>query len=58
MGHRLILQLFAQLPPYAHLAAVYRNFDWRQALDQVQAAAGLSDQATGKAPGARRAAAG
>ena len=27
-GHRLTFQLFAQSPPFAHLAAVYRNFDW------------------------------
>jgi hypothetical protein len=25
-GHRLTFQLFAQSPPFAHLAAVYRNF--------------------------------
>ena len=27
-GHRLTFQLFAQSPPFAHLAAVYRNFDF------------------------------
>ena len=27
-GHRLTFQLFAQAPPFAHLAAVYRSFDW------------------------------
>jgi len=27
-GHRLTFQLFAQAPPFAHLNAVYRNFDW------------------------------
>ncbi len=27
-GHRLTFQLFAQSPPFAHLAAVYRNLDW------------------------------
>ena len=27
-GHRLTFQLFAQSPPFANLAAVYRNFDW------------------------------
>ena len=26
-GHRLTFQLFAQSPPFAHLGAVYRNFD-------------------------------
>jgi len=43
-GHRLTFQLFAQAPPFAHLAAVYRNFDWDQALEAVHAAAGLSDR--------------
>ena len=27
-GHRLTFQLFAQSPPFANLAAVYRSFDW------------------------------
>jgi 4-hydroxyphenylacetate 3-monooxygenase len=43
-GHRLTFQLFAQSPPYAHLGAVWRNFDWNQTLERVQMAAGLSDQ--------------
>lgn len=43
-GHRLTFQLFAQSPPFAHLAAVYRNFDWNNTLDFVQQAAGLSDK--------------
>ena len=41
-GHRLTFQLFAQSPPYANLAAVYRNFDWDKSLRVVQKAAGLS----------------
>jgi 4-hydroxyphenylacetate 3-monooxygenase len=41
-GHRLTFQLFAQSPPYAHLAAVYRNFSWDGPLSFVQKAAGLS----------------
>ena len=41
-GHRLTFQLFAQSPPFAHLAAVYRNFDWQGPLDFVQKSAGLS----------------
>jgi 4-hydroxyphenylacetate 3-monooxygenase len=41
-GHRLTFQLFAQSPPYANLAAVYRNFDWDESLRVVQKAAGLS----------------
>ena len=48
-GHRLTFQLFAQSPPFAHLAAVYRNFDWNGPLDFVRHAAGLSDQVTARA---------
>ncbi|MDO6966752.1 4-hydroxyphenylacetate 3-hydroxylase family protein [Rhizobium alvei] len=47
-GHRLTFQLFAQSPPYAHLAAVYRNFDWDGPLDLVQKAAGLSNRVLGE----------
>ena len=43
-GHRLTFQLFAQSPPFAHLAAVYRNFDWDEPLRFVQNAAGLSER--------------
>jgi 4-hydroxyphenylacetate 3-monooxygenase len=43
-GHRLTFQLFAQSPPFANLAAVYRSFDWDEALRQVKDAANLSDQ--------------
>src|SRR5271163_3043776 len=43
-GHRLTFQLFAQSPPFAHLAAVYRNFDWDVPLRFVHKSAGLSDQ--------------
>lgn len=43
-GHRLTFQLFAQSPPFAHLAAVYRNFDWDGPLDLVKNAANLSDR--------------
>src|SRR5712672_1585645 len=49
-GHRLTFQLFAQAPPYAHLAAVYRNFDWDGPLDFVRKAAGLSERAMGIKP--------
>jgi 4-hydroxyphenylacetate 3-monooxygenase len=41
-GHRLTFQLFAQSPPFAHLAAVWRNFDWNETLRVVHKAAGLS----------------
>ncbi|MDR3517680.1 MAG: 4-hydroxyphenylacetate 3-hydroxylase family protein [Azospirillaceae bacterium] len=46
-GHRLTFQLFAQSPPFAHLAAVYRNFDWDGPLDLVRKSAGLSDTVMG-----------
>ena len=45
-GHRLTFQLFAQAPPYANLAAVYRNFNWDEPLRVVQKSAGLSDRVT------------
>jgi 4-hydroxyphenylacetate 3-monooxygenase len=47
-GHRLTFQLFAQSPPFAHLAAVYRNFGWDGPLDFVREAAGLSDEVKGE----------
>ena len=43
-GHRLTFQLFAQSPPFAHLAAVYRNFDWEGSLQFVRKAADLSER--------------
>ena len=43
-GHRLTFQLFAQSPPFANLAAVYRSFDWDGPLAAVQKAAGLSER--------------
>ena len=43
-GHRLTFQLFAQSPPFANLAAVYRNFDWDAPLRFVHKSAGLSGQ--------------
>src|ERR1700733_10265394 len=43
-GHRLTFQLFAQSPPFAHLAAVYRNFDWDGPLAFVRKSAGLSER--------------
>ncbi|MDH5452548.1 MAG: 4-hydroxyphenylacetate 3-hydroxylase, partial [Paracoccaceae bacterium] len=47
-GHRLTFQLFAQSPPFAQLAAVYRNFDWNGPLEFAHKAAGLSDKVWGK----------
>ena len=47
-GHRLTFQLFAQSPPFAHLAAVYRNFPWEEPLRFTKEAAHLSDQVWGR----------
>ncbi len=43
-GHRLTFELFAQSPPFAHLNAVYTNFDFDEPLAFVKKAAGLSDK--------------
>ena len=43
-GHRLTFELFAQSPPFAHLNAVYNNFDFSGPLEFVKHAAGLSDR--------------
>ncbi len=43
-GHRITFELFAQSPPFAHLGAVFRNFDWTKPLAFVKKAAGLSDR--------------
>jgi 4-hydroxyphenylacetate 3-monooxygenase len=48
-GHRLTFQLFAQSPPFAQSAAVYRTFDWNQSLKFAQKAGGLSDNIWGNA---------
>ena len=47
-GHRVTFELFAQSPPFAHLNAVYNNFDFDGPLDLVRRAAGLSDKTLGK----------
>lgn len=47
-GRRLTFQLLAQSPPFAHLAAVYRNFDWDGPLSFVKESAGLSVNVMGK----------
>ena len=49
-GHRLTFQLFAQSPPFANLAAVYRSFDWGSPLACVSQAAGLSSNVVAKDP--------
>jgi 4-hydroxyphenylacetate 3-monooxygenase len=43
-GHRVTFELFAQSPPFAHLNAVFRNFDWKKPLEFVRKAAGLSEK--------------
>ena len=43
-GHRVTFELFAQSPPFAHLNAVYMNFDFSGPLDFVRRSAGLSDK--------------
>ena len=48
--------LHFQSPPFAHLAAVYRNFDWNQTLEFVQNAAGLSERVLPAKPAAAPAA--
>ncbi len=55
-GHRLTFQLFAQSPPFAHLASVYNNFDWSDALRVVHKSAGLSANVPGGAEPVREAA--
>lgn len=47
-GHKVTFELFAQSPPFAHLAAVYRNFDFEGPMDFVRKAAGLSARVMGK----------
>ncbi|SLN64440.1 4-hydroxyphenylacetate 3-hydroxylase family protein [Oceanibacterium hippocampi] len=46
-GHRLTFELFAQSPPFAHLNAVYNNFDFSGPLDFVRRSADLSDRVMG-----------
>jgi len=46
-GHRVTFELFAQSPPFAHLNAVYNNFDFSGPLDFVRRAADLSDRVMG-----------
>jgi 4-hydroxyphenylacetate 3-monooxygenase len=47
-GHRLTFQLFAQAPPFAQSAAVYRTFDWNGTLKFAQKAGGMSPRIWGK----------
>jgi 4-hydroxyphenylacetate 3-monooxygenase len=43
-GHMVTFELFAQSPPFAHLNAVYMNFDLKNALGYAKDCAGLSDR--------------
>jgi 4-hydroxyphenylacetate 3-monooxygenase len=47
-SRKLTFALFAQSPPFAHLNAVYNNFDFDGTLEFVKHAAGLSDRVMGK----------
>lgn len=47
-GHRLTFQEFAQSPRFAHLAAVYHNFDWDGPAEMVRQAAGISERVVQK----------
>ena len=49
-GHRLTFQLFAQSPPFAHLLAVYRNFDFDASMAFAQKSAGLSERVRPDSP--------
>ena len=40
-GHRLTFQLFAQSPAFAHLLAVYNNYDFAGPMDLVRRYAGI-----------------
>jgi 4-hydroxyphenylacetate 3-monooxygenase len=43
-GHRVTFDLFSQSAPYAHLNAVYNNFDFDKPLGFIRNAAGLSEK--------------
>jgi 4-hydroxyphenylacetate 3-monooxygenase len=45
-GHRLTFQLFAQSPPFAHLLAVYNNYDFSGPLELVRRSADMSADST------------
>ena len=44
-GHRVTFQLFAQSPPFAHLLAVYNNYDFSGPVDLVRRSAGMREDA-------------
>jgi 4-hydroxyphenylacetate 3-monooxygenase len=48
-GHRLTFQLFAQSPAFAHLLAVYNNYDFAGPADLVRRYAGLEQPVTASA---------
>ena len=47
-GHRLTFQLFAQSPPFAHLLAVYCNFDFAEPMRIVRSRQGCQSGSTGR----------
>jgi 4-hydroxyphenylacetate 3-monooxygenase len=52
-GHRLTFQLFAQSPAFAHLLAVYNNYDFEGPMDLVRSYAGIDGDGEGAAGGER-----
>ena len=52
-GHRLTFQLFAQSPAFAHLLAVYNNYDFEGPADLVRRYAGDSSPSRRARPGER-----
>jgi 4-hydroxyphenylacetate 3-monooxygenase len=51
-GHRLTFQLFAQSPAFAHLLAVYNNYDFASPMDLVRRYARMEPGAAGDHAGA------
>jgi 4-hydroxyphenylacetate 3-monooxygenase len=49
-GHRLTFQLFAQSPPFAHLAAVHNTFDFDGPRALVERSAGIPEPVLAEAP--------
>ena len=53
-GHRLTFQLFAQSPAFAHLLAVYNNYDFAGPADLVRRYAGLEQPLAAARPAHER----
>src|SRR6202000_1490752 len=50
-GHRLTFQLFAQSPAFAHLLAVYNNYDFESPMDLGRRYAGRGSGAAARGTG-------